>query len=363
MSLYDPLVIAADPPVPDYGSSPQDPILKPAISDAETLSLSIFEIVMRARRAPETDHSRAAGTCVECQGPHLHKIKSAIAENRAILFALPAFPGKSPNRQKVLGTLPDKAEELALRFLNGLCERIQKIYPPGAQIKLCSDGRVFSDIVGIKESDISEYQSEIKRIISDLNLSHLTTFALDDVDDAADFNGMRARLMSRYGESREFLRERILAGRSLDAGIEDQQAHRMYQGMIRFLNDDIDQSTTTLSRAQIHKDSKRRAMDLILRSNAWSRLIAEEFPEAVRLSIHPQGCGSSKIGIRLINDEVWITPWHGVAVETVTGHVLMKRWEAEQSGARLIVNALGQPSHYRLQADLADTVPGVMTCQ
>ena len=79
-------------------------------------------------------------------------------------------------------------------------------------------------------------------------------------------------------------------------------------------------------------------------------MIAELFPHSVRLSIHPQGCGSKKLGIRLIGNESWMTPWHGVAVETPSGYFLMKRSEAEASGAELVKDERGRPSHYRLEA-------------
>jgi pyoverdine/dityrosine biosynthesis protein Dit1 len=41
---------------------------------------------------------------------------------------LPTFPFKSPNSNtKVLGALPDKAEEIPLAYLNGLCAAVKDI--------------------------------------------------------------------------------------------------------------------------------------------------------------------------------------------------------------------------------------------
>lgn len=58
---------------------------------------------------------------------------------------LPAFPFKSANKvYKVLGSLPDKAEELALERLNGLCMRVQEVYEPGAEIVIISDGITYN---------------------------------------------------------------------------------------------------------------------------------------------------------------------------------------------------------------------------
>lgn len=72
-----------------------------------------------------------------------------IEHGKPIRMVLPAFPAKSPSRDKTLSHLPDHGEELALRNLNELCKRIGQIYEPGARIVICSDGRVFADVVRI----------------------------------------------------------------------------------------------------------------------------------------------------------------------------------------------------------------------
>lgn len=68
-----------------------------------------------------------------------------VADGVAVQACLPAFPFKSANKvQKVLGILPDKAEELALQRLNDLCSQIEEIYPPGAKITIVSDGITYN---------------------------------------------------------------------------------------------------------------------------------------------------------------------------------------------------------------------------
>ena len=86
---------------------------------------------------------------------------------------------------------------------------------------------------------------------------------------------------------------------------------------------------------------------MIQRSKAWSELIAIRFPDAVRLSIHPQSCGATKLGIRLIEPDNWQTPWHGVAVDVGGRFLLFKRAQAETLGA-LLIHRQGRPSHYVL---------------
>lgn len=78
-------------------------------------------------------------------------IYSHVKAGQPVPMCLPAFPFKSPNSTlKVLGTLPDKAEEFALAHLNGLCQSIGDVYPPGAKLTIISDGLVYNGNVEIQ---------------------------------------------------------------------------------------------------------------------------------------------------------------------------------------------------------------------
>lgn len=277
--------------------------------------------------------------------PHLPRVLAAVSRREPITFVLPAFPGKSPNPEKVFGPRPDMAERLALQFLNKLCLRIGQRYEPGARMILCSDGRVFADSVGMLDEDITTYQNELDELIAQIGPGNFSKFNLDMWSDQ-EFSELRSRLMAEYGNSLESLQEKVRRGAKHSDDPEDLEAHRVYLGITRFLFEDALHAGQTMSRAAIQRDARNRAYQTILRSNAWSNLIAERFPGAVRLSIHPQPAGSAKLGIRLIETEVWMTPWHGVAVETDKGFVIMKRRDAEQIGAQLIRDAEGRASHY-----------------
>lgn len=67
------------------------------------------------------------------------------SRNAKLEFCLPAFPCKSSNPDKVMGTLPDKGEEMALLRLHSFVREIEAIYSPGAKVWIISDGHVFSD--------------------------------------------------------------------------------------------------------------------------------------------------------------------------------------------------------------------------
>lgn len=58
-------------------------------------------------------------------------------------LVFPGFPFKSTSRKKVLGTLPDLAEEILLRRLDMLAQTISDYHPAGAMIHIVSDGVVY----------------------------------------------------------------------------------------------------------------------------------------------------------------------------------------------------------------------------
>lgn len=324
--------------------------VKPSITplrEASSLARKIMLTVMRFRRIAGPQKSCATSVCEACLAPHLPHVISAIEKQQPIKFVLPAFPAKSPNLSKVLGTMPDMAEKLSLEFLNTLCKQIQKMYSPGANVILCSDGRVFNDVVGIQDIDVTYYQQELSRLIQDLSLDFLSTFNLDDLYANIDFNQMRHTLMEKYGESLEALKDKVRKGSKTPSSMEEQEVHRQYCGITRFLVEDATHPEQLLSRNAIQKACRPRAYIVIQRSRAWSDLIAEIFPHAVRLSIHPQTCGSTKLGIHLMEAESWMTPWHGVAMKVEENFVLVKRAQAEELGATLIYQQ-SRPSHYEL---------------
>lgn len=73
------------------------------------------------------------------------RILKQVREGQRLEMCLPAFPFKSPNTtDKVLGRVPDRAEEFALAHLNGMCAAVGDVYPPGARLLIISDGLVYN---------------------------------------------------------------------------------------------------------------------------------------------------------------------------------------------------------------------------
>lgn len=73
------------------------------------------------------------------------QIQQFLENNEPIKLVIPAFPFKSPNRsEKVLGSLPDEAERLALLHLNSLCLAIEDVTERETYLTIVSDGITYN---------------------------------------------------------------------------------------------------------------------------------------------------------------------------------------------------------------------------
>ena len=303
----------------------------------------ILKYIFQYRRLSSDTESCAQEPCSMCLSPHLPKIGFFIEQKKPIHFILPAFPAKSPNKRNVLGSLPDMGERISLQFLQFLCEQIKDIYAPGAQITICSDGRVFSDLVYVKDEDVTAYGREIKNILNDIGASAINVFNLEDLFGELSFDEMRQKLVHNYADSIENIRFQVK---------NNPNERNLFNGIHRFLFEDYLVLKPFKSRNKIRSESKKASYAVIQRSHAWSTLVAKQFPQALRFSIHPQPYHSEKIGIHMIKTfDAWGTPWHNVAVYDGEQFLLMKRSQAEKLGASLVLEK-NCPSHFVL----SDTV-------
>lgn len=274
--------------------------------------------------------------CDACFRPHLQRVERFVASATPVHMVLPAFPAKSPSRRKVLGTLPDMAEEVGLLELQRLCDDVGRRHPAGARITICSDGRVFSDLVGVGDDDVTRYGRELARMIRRLGLPSLAIFSLDDLGGSRE--GAMAWLAA-FADPLPAIAERAAA---------EPPVRALWCGLQRFLFEDRMGTAPRASRSQVRRACGALAYRVMQRSQAWGRLVACRFPEALRLSIHPQPVHGEKIGVLLGEaDDRWVTPWHAVALRVGDGFRLLHRRDAEELGARL-VDRDGRPSHYEI---------------
>lgn len=267
---------------------------------------------------------------------HLPRIESFVRTGAPIELVLPAFPAKAPNPLKVLGSLPDLAEQRGLERLSELLDAVTEVWKPGAHLTICSDGHVFSDVVGVGDAEVDAYRDALLSSMSDPRISWFDLAAAFG-DEAP--SALRLRLLERYAEPLEALRARAEQVCPLSVQID---------GIHRFLVEDELALHPGMSRSQAKKQTRARAYEVVRRSEAWGALITDVFPSAIRLSIHPQPDPSTKIGINLLGvKDPWMTPWHGAVLVGRDGSILMRRDEAEALGAR-VIHEEGRPSHLEL---------------
>ena len=263
----------------------------------------------------------------KCMDFHLEKIKKFVQKSEPIEMIIPAFPVKSPNPHKTLSCFPDYAEVLALKKLQELCMYIKEIYPPGAKVTICSDGRVFCDIIPFIEENVSSYSKEILKIIQVEDFSYLSIFKLDNLFSHTEYSRIKDNFIKEFPDNVESLKKKRFY--SPDFFV-------MFSGLNKFIYEDLSYIYKDKSKPWIRNEAKNLTFQIIQRSNTWSKLIEKYFPQALRLSIHPQSAITKKIGVNLVDsDDLWRTPWHSVCCWKDNHFFLTSKDNAESLGAHL----------------------------
>ncbi|KAF5663859.1 ABC1 transport [Fusarium circinatum] len=278
-----------------------------------------------------------------------------VRARQKVVMCLPAFPFKSANKvEKVLGNLPDKAEELALARLNSICVTIGQFYEPGAELTIISDGLVYNDLLGISDQETWRYGSALRAMAERKGFSHLSFSRLQDLvavkglpNDlneltyVANATNFRRTLFNKYGRDGELDIDHEIAVNPDTLGT--------YKGYCRFLKSDLQHIFgPAKSSAKYRKDVKYLAKQMLIRGYAFAGAVKARFPNYLRLSIH-QSTGQNKISISLLNTKSgFTTPWHCSVVLMADGEWL-SGLTVDFKADRLLelVEEDGRPSYFR----------------
>ena len=317
-------------------------VLEEPLDKSNPASRQILNVIFNHRKISGFDKNCLQTNCEICIEKHLSEIEYFVSTGQPIHFILPAFPAKSPNKSKVLGELPDLGEETALITLENMCDEIADAYPPGARVTICSDGRIFAELVGVTDKQVTKYAEHLQKMIDRLHLKNIDIINLEDLLPDKTFDQARKFVIEKYAEETDVLQKKLKS---------DEEFKQLFNGIHRFISEDRIARETEKSKTKVKEESKPVALKVIQHSNAWTRFLSYYFPESVRLSIHPYSSHADKIGIKLTKAiDNWITPWHGVMVLTEDGYLLMKREQAEKQNAKLILKN-GEPYYYSLIAE------------
>ncbi|KAG5206092.1 Transferase family [Trichophyton interdigitale] len=285
----------------------------------------------------------------------LDVIDRFVAERKRVDSCLPAFPFKSANKvYKVLGILPDMAEQLALERLNTMCARIRDIYPPGAQVTIISDGITYNDLLSISDQDTWAYGEALRKMAIDKKFIYIQFSRMKDLLDfplpgklteityVANCTTFRRLLINRYGRDDLDIDQEITT---------NPDTKLTYLGYKRFLESDLKHIFPRGVGRSAHsykRDCKYLAKQMLMRGYAFAGAVKNAFPNYLRLSIH-ESVGLNKVSVCLLNTKTgFTTPWHCAVCQLADGEWVSAPMGEFAKDSRLeVVYVDGRPSHYR----------------
>ncbi|KAJ3579990.1 hypothetical protein NPX13_g582 [Xylaria arbuscula] len=282
-------------------------------------------------------------------------VRQFVAERQRVEACLPAFPFKSANKAyKVLGKLPDKAEELALDRLNTICRRIQDIYPPGAQITIISDGITYNDLLSISDQDTWAYGEALRAMATEKKFScirfsrmrDLLQFPLpkemNEIIYVANCTNFRRELLNRYGNPDLDIDEEIAT---------NPDTKLTYLGYKRFLESDLKYifpRGAGRTSNSYKRDCKYLAKQMLVRGYAFAGAVKNAFPDHLRLSIHESIGAVAKLSIALLDTKSgFTTPWHCSVAHLADGWLSAPMGEFSKNPRLELVHTNGVPSYFR----------------
>lgn len=266
-----------------------------------------------------------------------NQICQYVKSNTPIEFVILGYPMKSPNaRDKVLGVLPDFGEQASMENFAAFNQSVKQHYAPGINLTIISDGYVFSDVVNVSDKVVAAYEE------ATIDMARVAPVQWYNVTDfyskKSTLSSLRGKLMQQFGISEQELEQRILF---------DADVNVLYRSMIRFMELDLAIHTYDSSN-QLHKMAKRTAREMMMRNEAYSSLIAAEFPDYVRLSMHAS-TNMKKFSFQLIpGANARHSPWHAAVVDDDGRYATMHKRDAEAAGYQLIYKD-GRPFNYVTQ--------------
>ncbi|KAI4238397.1 MAG: hypothetical protein LQ349_001144 [Xanthoria aureola] len=288
----------------------------------------------------------------------LAQIERCIARDEPVCMVLPAFPFKSVNKTtKVLGSLPDKGEEVALRHLDHMCQAIREVYKYGARVYIVSDGLVYNDLLGVSDQEVWKYGQALRQMAKDCMCHNIRFARLRDLLGAGEFPEPTSEEV--YVEYAPQIRAEIVR-RFLPRGFDPTEAiakdpdmNHTYCGYARFMATELANTIHDMPSRLKRRHCKDVAKGMIVRGKAFAEAIAGAFPNHLRLSIHPS-TETTKLSVSVVPQQgkCQMTPWHSALVRAVDGSVTMCHAQAVCTTTHELIFEHGRPSYFRERSDL-----------
>ncbi|KAM0324351.1 hypothetical protein ACHAQA_008132 [Verticillium albo-atrum] len=267
-------------PGPVHDLTPEDNISSantPHADDTRRTSRLVLDIILEHAL---NKFESPQGLFKEREDNFLSVITQFVVAGRRIEACLPAFPFKSANKvYKVLGNLPDKAEELALGRLNAMCTQIQQVYQPGAHVTIISDGITYNDLLCISDQDTWAYGQALRDMAVQKKFDHVGFCRIGDLLEFPMPDELReiVYIANCTTFRRMLLNEHGNADLNIDNEIATNPDTKLtYLGYKRFLESDLkyifprgsDRTANSYKR-----DCKYLAKQMLIRGDAFARAV------------------------------------------------------------------------------------------
>lgn len=296
----------------------------------QTKTEQVLSVFQQFRMAPTPiDQYEQVGKAILAD-----KIDAFVIAGQPISFVMLGYPMKSVNdRDKVIGKLPDLAEEVSMKNFTDFNDRVKAAYAPGVKMNIVSDGFVFNDLLEAPDGTVEQYQEVVKDMGKDAPMGW---FNLNDFY-SGPLSTAREKLMGDHGITDQELERRIL----MDADV-----NYLYRGMMMFMNEELAIKNFP-SGNQLKKASKALTRNMMLRNEAYSNLVKSEFASHIRLSMHPSINNGAKYSFQLIpGHHAFRSPWHCALYVNEAGEfITIHKKEAIEQGLHL-VDRNGRPYFY-----------------
>lgn len=264
----------------------------------------------------------------------IDKMDSMVEHSLPISFVMLGFPFKSTNqRDKVIGNIPDLGEQLTINNFKELGSRVKTVYAPGINMVIVSDGYVFNDLLKINDGIVQAY----KEISMDM--------AKDSPMEFYDMNDFYSKKMSLVGKRDRVIEQFGISEAKLDSEIlNNPDVNFLYRGMIHFMSEELSAHVFP-SKSQLQNAAKKLTRKMMLRNEAYSNLVKNEFGGYIRLSMHPS-INVEKFSIKLIRgNNTPYSAWHCAILDRDGTYSTVHKSDAEKMGAILQYKD-GNPYNY-----------------
>lgn len=264
------------------------------------------------------------------------RVSTFVSVGKPIDFVMLGFPFKSTNiRDKVIGILPDAAEEATIKNFERFANNMKRIYPQGVNVHIVSDGYIFNDMLGVSDNVVAAY----KEVSVDMaKNAPITFYDINDFYSHGSLADKRGKAVADFGISEEKLQNDILFNPDVNF---------LYRGMIRFMEEELAMNTYP-SKNQLQKAAKKLTREMMFRNEAYSNLVRNEFSSMVRLSMHPSINNGAKYSFQLIpSPKAKHSAWHSALLLDGDGNIIetIHRKDAEQQGCSLVMKD-GRPYYF-----------------